>query len=212
MRRIGITQRVEVDARHTERRDCLDHQWLYLTQSLGLLGVAIPNNLDQPRCWLETMDWDGFILSGGNDIAELPGAVNPAPERDRTEREILGLALHRQLPVLGVCRGLQMLNTHLGGSLSALSEHVACRHAVVPVPRTARFAAFREVNSFHRMAITPGDLAEELIATVHAPDGSVEAAAHRSLPWTGIMWHPERESPFMAPDLALLRHCFGPGK
>ncbi|MDT8450646.1 MAG: gamma-glutamyl-gamma-aminobutyrate hydrolase family protein [Wenzhouxiangellaceae bacterium] len=209
MRRIGITQRVETDARRAERRDCLDHRWIHLLQSLDLHGVAIPNNLDQPRCWLEMMDWDGFILTGGNDIATLPHAAEPAPERDRTERELLDFALCRQLPVLGVCRGLQILNVQLGGSVSALPGHVACRHGVVPCSGASRFASFREVNSFHRMAIMPGDLAEELHATAHAPDRSVEAAAHRSLPWYGIMWHPERESPSVAADLALLRHCFG---
>ncbi|MFU8831574.1 MAG: gamma-glutamyl-gamma-aminobutyrate hydrolase family protein [Wenzhouxiangella sp.] len=211
MKRIGITQRIEFDTAYAERRDCLDHQWFQVMETLGFCGVPIPNNLVQPRTWLNAMHWDGFILSGGNDVVSVPGAAGSTPERARTEQAILDLARERTLPVFGVCRGLQMLNVHLGGSLSTRPDHVACRHALLPCAGFPHFSAFREVNSFHGMVISSADLAGELVATAHAPDGSVEAAEHRSLPWSGIMWHPEREAPLAEIDLALMRHCFESG-
>ncbi|MEA5446312.1 gamma-glutamyl-gamma-aminobutyrate hydrolase family protein [Gammaproteobacteria bacterium AB-CW1] len=208
MKRIGVTQRVEVVASYGERRDCLDQQWGGLLKQLGFLLVPVPNGLSEPGAWLEVMGLDGFILSGGNDLAHLPDASRPAPERDATETAILDYAKHRQMPVLGVCRGLQMMNVYLGGSLVPVEGHVATRHSVTPVAGESLFSAYSEVNSFHDWGIAPEGLAETLSPGVRCQDGTIEAARHTSLPWASVMWHPERESPFLKADLELLQTIF----
>ena len=208
MKRIGVTQRVEIIASHGERRDCLDQQWAALLEKLGYLLVPVPNGLSAPDSWLETMGLDGFILSGGNDLAHLPDASRPSPERDATETAILDYTQQHQMPVLGVCRGLQMMNVYLGGNLVAVEGHVATRHSVIPEDGEPLFSAFSEVNSFHDWGIAAEGLAETLLPGARCQDGTIEAARHASLPWACIMWHPEREKPFDEADLALLKTIF----
>lgn len=209
-RRIGITQRVEVVSAYGERRDCLDQKWFTLLEALDLIPVPIPNSLNDPSAYLEQSNLDGFILSGGNDLVELPGASNPAPERDALERLALGFAQDNHLPVLGVCRGMQMINTFLGGHLVKVKRHVARRHIITPVAGTDLFLESKEVNSFHAWGITTSSISECLHpAAIAAEDGSVEAFCCQHLPWLGIMWHPERETPSCIHDMGLIKKIFG---
>ncbi|RTR05424.1 glutamine amidotransferase [Halomonas nitroreducens] len=206
--RIGITQRVEVAASYAERRDCLDQQWTVLVQQLGLTPVPVPNSVDNAASWLDAMALDGYILSGGNDLSCLPSPTCPAPERDRTEQAILDHAYDMSLPVLGVCRGLQMMNVYLGGSLHLVEGHVATRHAVTATSDDARFTDYTVANSFHDWGVTLEGLAEPLQSCLTAPDGTIEACKHRQRDWIGIMWHPERETPFTQTDIRLIDWLF----
>ncbi|WP_165857680.1 gamma-glutamyl-gamma-aminobutyrate hydrolase family protein [Marinobacter sp. JSM 1782161] len=205
--RIGITQRVEVVASYGERRDCLDQAWTVLLGRLSLVPVPVPNSLERIDDWLLANDLDGFVLTGGNDIASLPGARNTAPERDRTETAILDHAAARAKPVLAVCRGFQMLVLHEHGQLAPVEGHTAVRHPVRPVADEPLFQAFAEVNSFHDWGVVSvGD--RGLVATAFCDDGTIEAVRHRQHPWIGTMWHPEREQPFAEADLTLIHTLF----
>src|SRR5690606_23671811 len=148
------------------------------------------------------------VLTGGNDLAVLPGADRPAPERDRTERAILDHAAQAGTPVLGVCRGMQMMNDYLGGRLTPVDGHVAVRHPL-RMAADSPFVLPDEVNSFHNWAVPEDGLGRDLSVLVWAGDGVVEAVWHARLPWLGIMWHPERETPFRTEDLSLFRLMFG---
>ena len=208
--RLGITQRVEVVAAYGERRDCLDQQWQVLFEQLGHQLVPVPNRLKAAQAWAEELALEGLVLTGGNDLADLPGAANPAPERDRTESGLLAWAEDRRCPVLGVCRGLQMINVWHGGVLTRVDGHVACRHPLeVCVGNVPGLADGMEVNSFHGWGVPEDGLGESLEVLARAGDGSIEALRHCMLPWLGMMWHPERESPFSSHDLELLAGLFG---
>lgn len=208
MSRIGITQRVELIPSYGERRDCLDQQWFVLLEQLDLQPVPIPNNLDDPAAWARALGLAGLVLSGGNDPATLAQPANPAPERDRTERALLKLAAEARWPVLGVCRGMQMMNLHLGGQLGRIEGHIACRHRVQPLAEHPLLNGYAEVNSFHGWAIPRTQLAPPLEALLGAAGDTVEALRHRRLPWLGIMWHPEREAPFCPRDKRLIQGLF----
>ena len=209
--RIAITQRVEVVASHGERRDCLDQQWAPFLEALGLVALPVPNNLQSPEQWLDGQAVDGVVLTGGNDLSCLVGGSNQARERDRTEAACLSLARSRRIPVLGVCRGMQMLNHWLGGRLEPVTGHTAVRHQLQGTPFESAFDAFTEVNSFHDWGVPAGGLAPELIPQLFSEDGLIEAFTHKSLPWAGIMWHPEREAPFREADKALFNRIFREG-
>ena len=209
--RIAVTQRVEWIEGYGERRDCLDQQWSVLLESLGIDVVPVPNSLTAPQAWLERQRVAGIILTGGNDLAHLPGAARSAPERDATETALLSSAALQRLPVLGVCRGMQMLNHFLGGGLAPVPNHIAVRHAVRALNNDGFFSGYREVNSFHGWGMQISDLAPEVSAQVCAIDGTVEAFTHDHLPWVGLMWHPEREAPFHILDTELIRKLFESG-
>ncbi|MGE8406132.1 MAG: gamma-glutamyl-gamma-aminobutyrate hydrolase family protein [Pseudomonas sp.] len=206
--RLAITQRVEIIPGHGERRDCLDQRWGQWMETLGIDLVPVPNGLAAPAEWLKRQHVDGLILSGGNDLSHLPGATNASAERDSTETALLHWARAQRLAVLGVCRGMQMLNHFLGGTLSPVQGHAGCMHDVSSLDNDALFRGYANVNSFHDWGIGATDLAQSLTARVQAHDGSIEAAVHHQLPWIGIMWHPERPSANAAHDVRLIHHLF----
>lgn len=207
--RIGVSQRVEVIHSYGEHRDCLDQQWFRFLESLGYAPVPIPNSLSNVEGWVESMGIEGLILTGGNDLSSLPDASNASIERDETESALLTVARLRAWPVLGVCRGLQMMNVWLGGQLIPVSGHTAVRHPVNPVEVTdSCFRQYGEVNSFHNWGIAPDGLADDLVPQLLSSAGDIEAYTHNFLPWFGIMWHPEREAPFKEQDKQLINRIF----
>lgn len=152
---------------------------------------------------------DGLILSGGHDLALDPGADTPLtaerwidPARDVHEVALWRAARDAGLPVLGICRGAQLVNHVEGGSLishveghDAGGSHAADLHdvAVVPDSELARVCGSAEiaVNTIHHQAIRePG---RGLIACASARDGLIEAVeSEAGRPWfLGVQWHPE---------------------
>jgi gamma-glutamyl-gamma-aminobutyrate hydrolase PuuD len=201
MRAVAVSQRVDVIPRRGERRDALDQSWTTLLAACGLTAMPVPNHPETAATMFRSVDVIGLLLTGGNDLARYGG---DAPERDETERLLLRLARERGLPVMGVCRGMQMIQDAFGVALAPVTGHVAVRHRV-------NGAAFDdEVNSFHGFGTR--DTVPELEVLARASDGVVEFLRHRSEPILAQMWHPERESPYDDADLARIRRHFGTGR
>jgi putative glutamine amidotransferase len=190
-RRAGITQRVDIVPGIGERRDALDQRWAELLDKLGYIPVPLCNAVSNVADYVGSLDIDAIVLSGGNDLATLPGGRNAAPERDRLELFLIEQARQQRKPMLAVCRGLQMLNAALGGDLVPAKDHVVLAHDL----QDCRLRGISQVNSFHDWAIPARGLASELQALARASDGTVEAVRHAELPWVGVMWHPERAIP-----------------
>lgn len=201
--RIGVTQRVEYVSGYNEVRDCLDQRWSEFFDRLELSLVPIPNNLQKVGDWLEDMQCDGYLLTGGNDLSSLENSKNSSSLRDVTETSVLSYAESRAVPVIGVCRGLQIMNSYLGGKLSRVSGHTATRHTVTMCFNPRDPYTDRDVLSFHDWGVAAGDLAKTLIPCGYDEKKNIEAARHRHLPWIGMMWHPEREERFDAADLEI---------
>lgn len=211
MLKIGISQRVEVISNYNEQRDCLDQQWSILSERIGIVPVPIPNHLSNPELFFEAMDLNGFILSGGNDLSFIPDAKSPSLERDITEKKIMDYASGRELPILGVCRGFQVMNVYFGGKLAKVDKHVAIRHQVKVISGTPLYfgnVEKMEVNSYHNLGIGDLELGHSLQKMAIAEDGTIEAIYHETLPWIGIMWHPEREKIFNPTDINLIQNLF----
>jgi putative glutamine amidotransferase len=197
MKLIAVTQRVVVDPATGERRDALDQRWPRLLLQCGLVPLIVPNCLQAAQRLAAQLPLVGVLLTGGNDLAAYGG---DAPERDETEAFFLRDALAGGRPLLGVCRGMQMIQHFLGVPLVRVEGHVAFRH------RLRGEGPGREVNSYHRLGARTSVPDLEVQAT--ASDGVIEAVQHRCRRVAGIMWHPEREEPATAADLALLRSFF----
>lgn len=155
---------------------------------------------------------DGLLLSGGPDVDPAhygaprdPATWPPRPERDAWELALVRAAVHRDLPVLGICRGLQLLNVALGGTLvqdlpAKVGTSVHNPHAdafglhEVVVAESCRLAGLfgprPSVPTYHHQAVDV--LGNGLVATAWAGDGTVEAIEHRDRTWVAaVQWHPE---------------------
>ena len=168
-------------------------------------GIPIVLPVGSPEIAAEQLaPIDGLIFSGGQDL-DLPGASGDDrwidPGRDRHEFALWEAARSRGLPVLGVCRGLQLANVMTGGTLiemveghDAGEEHASDRHEV-RVEAGSKLAAILgsgrvEVNTIHHQALD--QLGEGLRATAWGDDGVIEGAEMDQGPWfVGVQWHPE---------------------
>jgi N5-(cytidine 5'-diphosphoramidyl)-L-glutamine hydrolase len=198
MKAVAITQRVSVVPAYGERRDCLDQAWTKFLAACGLLPVLLPNVTETALALCEAAGVAGLVLTGGNDLAAFGG---DAPERDVMENTLLDMAQRHRLPVLGVCRGMQVIQQRFAIPLSRVEGHVAQRQVI------RIHGERKEVNSYHRFAAFDSRPPLEVWAV--AADGVVKAIRHSAEPITGIMWHPERSSPFSPADVVLFRQVFG---
>ncbi len=198
MKAVAVTQRVTIVPAYGERRDSLDQAWTRFLAACGLLPVLLPNVTEVALAMCERAGIGGLLLTGGNDLAVLGG---DAPERDAVESALLDLAEQRRLPVLGVCRGMQVIQQRFAVQLRRIEGHVAQRQ-VIRVDGDSR-----EVNSYHCFGAV--DSKPPLNVWAVADDGVVKAIRHSTRPVTGIMWHPERVVPFAPADVQLVRQVFG---
>jgi len=203
MRRIGITTR-SCDAQgYNERRDGIARDWYRLLGALdiGFQWLLLPNLGADTISYAQCHGVNALILTGGDDVGTYSA-------RDVTEHVLLAYATQHQWPVLGVCRGMQFMHTFAGGQLVSLGEeHTACRHEVTisaPLPWASTVSCL-EVNSFHRWGIKSPAAGLQSLAW-HAD--TCEAFVHNTLPWVGIMWHPEREITLSPMDRALFCWLF----
>ncbi|MFI9605309.1 gamma-glutamyl-gamma-aminobutyrate hydrolase family protein [Streptomyces sp. NPDC052043] len=176
-----------------------------LVQAAGGLAAMLPPD-DPSHTASVVARLDGLVVAGGPDVEpERYGAVReprtgpPARERDAWELALILAALDSRTPLLGICRGMQLLNVALGGTLvqhiDGHTEDVGVfgTHPVTPVAGTRYAAVVPEqtyVPTYHHQAVAR--LGEGLRASAHAADGTVEAV---ELPGDrfalGVQWHPE---------------------
>jgi len=198
MKIIGISQRVDVITEYSERRDAIDQKWLQLCHETGFIPLIIPNHSQTVLALLEQIKFEGFILTGGNNLQAYEG---DALERDEVELILLNFAIQNQLPLLGVCRGMQLVQSFFGIPLFKTAGHVNTEHPVFG--RNQKW----KVNSFHNYGTTK--TSSELDVVARAEDGIIESIKHKKYPIHGIMWHPERYSPFKLRDINFVKQIFG---
>ena len=215
---IGIT------ARHDTTSEKLTAVMLlqaYVTAIIDAGGapILIPPELPEDG-WRVLLDrLDGVLFSGGADIGleHFDGEPHPTvevnPARDELELPLLRAAVDADKPTLGICRGFQVMNVALGGTLDQHIPDVpgrgphggGVRHEVEIVPWTllSTLVAARRgnVNSFHHQSV--GRLAPGLRVAARTADGGIEAVEGLGRFCLGVQWHPERENndPSFGPEL-----------
>lgn len=203
MKLVAVSQRIEIKLERSETRDVLDQNLIRFLSIAGFLGIPIPNTLvseslegDKPEFQLaqllKTLNPSAVVLSGGNDIGEYP-------ERDLTETILLDYAETQKLPLLGICRGMQMICHREGISTELIKGHAGTRHIL-----TGEIC--KEVNSYHDYGITICPKNYKILAV--SDDSRIEAISNNLLPWEGWMWHPERENPFEKTDIRRVKNLF----
>jgi len=194
-------------------RVTLNTAYVRSLESAGLVPLAVPTMLAADRAGAALAAVRGLVLTGGEDVAPDRYGAAPHPRlgdvdpvRDAAELALIAAARARRLPILAICRGIQILNVALGGTLyqdldserpgSVPHSAETTRHAVHVeagslLERTIGTRS-ATVNSRHHQAIR--DLAPGLRAVAWADDGVIEGAepAEKNGPWiVAVQWHPE---------------------
>jgi putative glutamine amidotransferase len=221
--RIGVTaalrEETESIARNPSGRFVrTDLDYVMGVSEAGGVPVVLPPSasLRAARALLDSVD--GLLLSGGPDLGPgyygegpIPELGTTIPEWDALEMALLGLALERGMPVFGICRGMQMLNVALGGTLyqdvpsqigadginhwqTTPKCHSTHEVEVLEDSYLAEITDRRtvEVNSYHHQGIK--SLADALTVAARSADGMIEALEPRDFSdrWlVGVQWHPE---------------------
>ena len=182
----------------------------------GGIPLLIPATTDEAVLEACLNVVDGVLFSGGDDVD--PGCYGEnqvwqcgdiCPLRDEYELTLARLAIKRKLPVLGICRGIQLLNVALGGTLyqdlssqmpgclghrqHQVSTYASHPAALTPGSRLHGIYGAEEirVNSHHHQAVKA--LGQGLTATAVAPDGVIEGVELADYPFlVGVQWHPEK--------------------
>ncbi|MGW5119552.1 gamma-glutamyl-gamma-aminobutyrate hydrolase family protein [Streptomyces noursei] len=171
----------------------------------GLAALLPPGDPETAAATVARLD--GLVIAGGADIAPArygaqphPRTGPPALDRDAWELALIEAALAARVPLLGICRGLQLLNVALGGTLvQHLDGHagppgVFGRHEVTSVPGTLLAARLPEpvaVPTYHHQAVDR--LGSGLVVSAYAEDGTIEAVELPGAPalTLAVQWHPE---------------------
>lgn len=207
---IGITTDIE-----TEGKQVLDHNNVQAIIRSGGLPVILPTGIDNDVKQLSTM-LDGLLLTGGGDINPMIFGEEPhkhleevSPSRDSIEIAIFREMLKLNKPILGICRGLQIINIALGGNMYQdiysqrdvpLLQHSQKAHRYhqshfVQVKKGSLLESISnteqiKVNSYHHQAVK--DVPLPLIISGVASDGTIEAIESTEHPFVlGVQWHPE---------------------
>lgn len=188
--------RVVMDSQWGERRDAIDQKWYSFLSICDIFPILLPNAYNMGSM-LSSLPLSGVILSGGNSLNSMGG---DAPEKDYCETRFLEVAIDHNLPVMGVCRGMQFIQDYFGVKLEKIENHAGSRHDII------LDGEVRNVNSYHHYGSTHTTDCLEIVA--RASDNIIEAISHNTLPIQGIMWHPEREENYHKNDIALFKKHF----
>ena len=168
-----------------------------------------PQRITSPE---ELDNYDVLVLSGGGDMGIKSGAYGDQTEdlpiggvnddRDDLERKLLDKALEKKVPVLGICRGMQVMNVFLGGTLwpdigqggfdgGIHRDGEGGEPPIGDIPHWTEMEGKEfEVTSHHHQGVR--ELGKDLQVISKSSDGMIEAVKHESLPWFAVQWHPER--------------------
>jgi len=197
MKLIGFTQRIDFISSRNEVREALDYRLPLIFNKLNY--ICIPISAYSTKNSLKNLFklLNGFVLTGGNNIGEYS-------RRDELENFILEYSASKRIPVLGICRGMQSILNYEKFSLVKIENHVKSRHKIFIVDKNQTL----EVNSFHDFGILHSSIIDPFRSLAYSLDNFSEYIQHKIHPWTGIMWHPEREKKISEFDYKLISKIF----
>lgn len=209
--------RIGISSNRKDGLSCIAETYVQSVLKAGGAPVLIPVITEIEALTAIIAGLDGLLMSGGGDLNPLYIGEEPIPQlqdadtfRDEFDLILLRLAANRQLPIMGICRGHQLINVAFGGSvyqdiysqheggLFKHSQHLPreyASHSVRITDTSSRlFQMLKEepnvfVNSFHHQAVK--DVAPEFRETAISPDGINEAMEHPEKEIFSIQWHPE---------------------
>lgn len=198
--KIGVSPRFVIE--EGIHKQCVNTRYIERLTERGLNTLMI--TLGNPHVEDILMLCDGFLITGGNDVdpnsyhdVNQGLSIDTDNRFDELDALMIKHAIKYHKPLLGICRGLQMLNVSLGGTLiqdlsdlNAFHQNIQQGHRIKLIEHPYfKWPSLIEVNSFHHQAIK--DLACDLVAYGHADDGIIELVIHKTHPIFAVQWHPE---------------------
>jgi len=126
MKIIAVTQRLVKNNAYHEIRDALDVRWAKLCSILGYTPILLPTYYDFKK-YFKLLKINGVILTGGNDLSSFTSEAL-SKKRDAFEKELIKFAISNNTPILGVCRGMQIIADYFNCSFSKIHDHVNVHH------------------------------------------------------------------------------------
>lgn len=207
MKKIAITQRLMENDSYYEIRDTLDVKWGKLFRELGFLPIILPTEFDFKQIF-ENIEVDGILLTGGNDLSCMDNTpLNK--QRDIFEKEIIKYAVDKNIPLFGICRGLQIIADYFLSSFKKVDNHASTRHNLNASSASKYYESLKNinlVNSYHNYAVN--EISDELTVSAFSTDGIIEAIEHKEYKIFAQMWHSEREESFNDNELSLIKKFF----
>ena len=193
MKVAGITMRSSAQIASVFDSDSIEACWYEFLRACGFATLLLPNDPRAARSLLQKVQPNAIILSGGGDPACISGTVTV---RDVVEIEAIQWSTQAKVPLIGVCRGMEVLLGLEGASWCKASRHAGTTHYIYGLIQ-------RQVNSYHHFTTSGPVGAFKVLAT--DDHGNIECVADADRGRFGIMWHPERNKPFIDHDIALFR-------
>lgn len=210
-----ISQRHELN-KHGKEIDVLENDYVKYFHSKNITLLPISNAEQNPKQFINRFNVTHIVLSGGNNITpSLYGNKDEQMEgtslvRDELEVSIIKVALELDIPIFGICRGMQLLNVFFGGTLHQLTKEKinhppAVPHGIVSNRNILEENKVFQTNSYHNQAVLKGGMAKDLEIVAHAENTEiVEMLTHKMYKVAGVQWHPEREGSCSTLDSHLL--------
>lgn len=194
-----MSMRVTEADNYFEKRNSIAYEYISFFEKLGYIIILASNNTNNIEQYFK-IKIDLVVLTGGNNVN--PNLYNNNNnnkdklndvymERDNLEIDMIDIAINKNIPIFGICKGFHLLNIYFKGQLSLnISNHVNKNHFL---KSDSEILNNKETNSFHNQAILINDLSPDLNVLAITNDKIVEAFIDNSRKILGIQWHPERQ-------------------
>lgn len=203
MKKIAISQRLEL-SKHNELRCQLDIKLNSFISKCGFTPVPIPYfstkgkaSIHKLRKWINIIKPNGIILSGGSDIGK-------NKIRDVSEKLLINISIRKNIPLIGICRGMQLIGNYFNTKLIKVKNHVNQKHNILSRSKKLK------VNSFHNYSLK--DCPKNFKILFHSEDGHIEAIHSKNKKIYACMWHPERNKKFEKWDIKIFKSFFNKKK
>ena len=207
LKKIAITQRLISNDGYYEIREALDIKWGALFQELKFLPIILPIEYDFEK-YFKVIGIDGILLTGGNDLGSL-NSSKESLQRDSFEKRLVDYGIKNNIPIFGVCRGMQLIAEYFGSNFKKITGQVAIKHTLKVNKESKyfyRLIRLDKVNSYHDYTVS--ELSDELLVSATNESGVIKSIEHRQYKIFGQMWHSEREGAFIQEELALIKDFF----
>ena len=186
MIKIGITSNIK--EHYKGYIDFLDHYWVEYFGKKKTDYNLIPNNTYLSEKILKKINL--LILTGGNDIIS---NKKESLIRNKIEKNLIKKAIKKKIPILGICRGAQLLNISFGGKIKKVRNHMRTRHNIYIEKNDIIKKKILNVNSFHNFGIEKNNLSKKFDRIAFDKEKNIEMFISKKNKIIGVMWHPERE-------------------